>query len=70
MAVTQSGFTGTYDIWYLDGRFTSGGGSRTGAGSRGPMRQGEGVLVEFRIGYAVGSSGSVIVDQPLQVIPD
>lgn len=54
LAVTEMGFTGTYDIWYTD---------------RGIMRSGIGVLVKFRIWNANARAGTVVVDTPLGRVP-
>ena len=65
LLITQCGFTGTYDIWYVNGGYMSGDGSPTGGGrSQRERVGGEGVLVQFRIGLLEGSTGSVIVDVP------
>ena len=49
LAVTQRGFTGTYDIEYFSAYGLAGGA----------------VLVQFRIGDIVGRQGSVVVDVPV-----
>ena len=54
LAVTEMGFTGTYDIWYADRRL---------------MRTGIGVLVKFRIWNPSARAGMVVVDTPLGRIP-
>ena len=54
LAVTEMGFTGTYDIWYADRRF---------------MRTATGVLVQFRIWDLNARAGMVVVDTPLGRIP-
>lgn len=54
LAVTEMGFTGTYDIWYRDQRF---------------MMSGIGVMVRFRIWYPNARAGVVVVDTPLGRLP-
>ena len=54
LAVTEMGFTGTYDIWYTD---------------RGITRSGIGVLVKFRIWNANARAGMVVLDTPLGRVP-
>lgn len=66
--LTAMGFTGTYDIWYLDRRYAHDGGNSIAANFCGRARLGDGVLVEFRIGVGVGGAGSVVVDAPVEVI--
>ena len=54
LAVTQTGFTGTYDIWYVDRRL---------------IGTGIGVLVKFGIWDPNARAGMVVVDTPLGRIP-
>lgn len=67
--LTAMGFTGTYDIWYLDERYAREGDDAITAAVGGWLGLGGGVLVRFRIGFEVGGTGSVVVDAPFEVIP-
>lgn len=63
LLITQRGFVGTYDLWYVNGGYRSGlpvalGGGEGEVGSS----DGPGVLVQFRFEPRIGRRGNLDVD--------